>query len=560
MVNYRGVLLKVSFIIAFCNNILSHGQQRVNLIDSLKNKTYNELFISLNKSENLEQKELYANYIIKKAKKEKNDKLLLAGYHTQAIVNNNTLLLKYCDSIIELTELKSDKTYPAHAYQLKGDYYFNLRDYKKALENYLKVSNYANKHKNKILIFKSKDNIGSIKRKIGEKEAALKLFKENFLYAKENLEEIEISSYLNSISAIANIYNDLNLPDSSSYYNRIGLMESNKYNDVWSSHHFSLNEGLSLYHNESYFEAIDSIEKHIPYFENTEHKTNLSLAYYYCGKSYEKINKPKKAIVYYKKVDTIFQKVNSIYPNARKAYVQLINYFKQENDIENQLLYINQLIKVDSIFHSEEIYLNKGIFKEYDIPKLSKEKQDIINKMENDELKFNKIILLISIILLLSLIVLVYQYQLRRRYKKKFKAIIDSEKSSATTYIKVKQIEISEEIIKGILRKLNTFEKNNSFISKNLTLSSLANELNTNTNYLSKVINSYKNYSFSNYLNTLRIEYIINELKTNPNIRKYTVKAIADEAGFGNAESFSKAFYKIKEIKPSYFIRELNKI
>ncbi|NVK53168.1 MAG: AraC family transcriptional regulator, partial [Flavobacteriaceae bacterium] len=41
--------------------------------------------------------------------------------------------------------------------------------------------------------------------------------------------------------------------------------------------------------------------------------------------------------------------------------------------------------------------------------------------------------------------------------------------------------------------------------------------------------------------------------------RKYSVKAIAHEVGFNTAESFSKAFFKFAGIKPSYFIKELNK-
>ena len=97
-------------------------------------------------------------------------------------------------------------------------------------------------------------------------------------------------------------------------------------------------------------------------------------------------------------------------------------------------------------------------------------------------------------------------------------------------------------------------------MSKKTTLRSLAKDFNTNTNYLSKIINHNKNSSFSNYINSLRIEHIIEILKTNSSIRKYTIKAIADEAGFSNSESFSKAFYKSKGIKPSYFIREMDKI
>ncbi|QTD36723.1 AraC family transcriptional regulator [Polaribacter batillariae] len=84
-----------------------------------------------------------------------------------------------------------------------------------------------------------------------------------------------------------------------------------------------------------------------------------------------------------------------------------------------------------------------------------------------------------------------------------------------------------------------------------------AKDLNSNTNYLSKIINHYKGLSFSNYLNTLRINFIISELKVNSLYRKFTIKAIAEEAGFNNPESFSKAFYKITNVKPSFFMKQL---
>jgi AraC-like DNA-binding protein len=74
------------------------------------------------------------------------------------------------------------------------------------------------------------------------------------------------------------------------------------------------------------------------------------------------------------------------------------------------------------------------------------------------------------------------------------------------------------------------------------------------------VINHYKNKSFINYLNELRITYAIKELKENTMIRKFTIKAIANEVGYNSGETFSNAFYKQVGIKPSFFIKELGKI
>ena len=127
------------------------------------------------------------------------------------------------------------------------------------------------------------------------------------------------------------------------------------------------------------------------------------------------------------------------------------------------------------------------------------------------------------------------------------------------TRSKEKILNISDDIIASILDGLQSFEKTKQFLSLKVTLNSLAKDLNTNSNYLSKVVNHHKKTSFANYINSLRIDYFINLVKKDSTLRKYTIKAIATEVGFSNAESFSKAFVKHKGIRPSYFLKELEK-
>ncbi|WP_416337329.1 helix-turn-helix domain-containing protein [Galbibacter sp. EGI 63066] len=79
-------------------------------------------------------------------------------------------------------------------------------------------------------------------------------------------------------------------------------------------------------------------------------------------------------------------------------------------------------------------------------------------------------------------------------------------------------------------------------------MNSLAKELNTNSTYLSKVINNSKQINFSNYINNLRIEYAIEKLTGSEQFRAYTIQAIAEESGFGTAQSFSSSFF-IKQLK-----------
>ena len=85
----------------------------------------------------------------------------------------------------------------------------------------------------------------------------------------------------------------------------------------------------------------------------------------------------------------------------------------------------------------------------------------------------------------------------------------------------------------------------------------LAKELNTNSTYLSKIINVYKEKNFSNYLHDLRIGYAIERLRDDEKFRLYSIKGISEEMGFKTSESFAKAFHKKTGIYPSAFIKTL---
>ena len=48
-------------------------------------------------------------------------------------------------------------------------------------------------------------------------------------------------------------------------------------------------------------------------------------------------------------------------------------------------------------------------------------------------------------------------------------------------------------------------------------------------------------------------------LKTRSNYRNYTNKALAEEAGFGSTQNFTRAFKERNGISPTYFIYKLKK-
>jgi AraC-like DNA-binding protein len=108
-----------------------------------------------------------------------------------------------------------------------------------------------------------------------------------------------------------------------------------------------------------------------------------------------------------------------------------------------------------------------------------------------------------------------------------------------------------------LLGKLAEFETGNKYLSNDISLAQLASRFDTNTKYLSEVINQYKGKNFNVYINELRIHYIVDKLRTDPIYLSYKVSYLAEECGFSTHSSFSAVFKNITGITPNVFIQFL---
>jgi AraC-like DNA-binding protein len=119
---------------------------------------------------------------------------------------------------------------------------------------------------------------------------------------------------------------------------------------------------------------------------------------------------------------------------------------------------------------------------------------------------------------------------------------------------------IKDETRAEILDKLIKLEEKKLFLKQDFTLHNVAKKLKTNTAYLSKIVNSELDKNFSSYVNELRINYIIIELKNNPKLRSYSINAIGEEIGYKSPESFTKYFKVATGISPSIYIKKINQM
>lgn len=122
-----------------------------------------------------------------------------------------------------------------------------------------------------------------------------------------------------------------------------------------------------------------------------------------------------------------------------------------------------------------------------------------------------------------------------------------------------KKITMSDETERMILEKLKVFEQSGKFINPAMSLAMLAGETEINTKYLSEVINKHYNDNYNTYINKLRVNYIIEKLKNDPNYLNYKISYLAEESGFASHSSFTTVFRNIAGISPTEFINVISK-
>jgi AraC-like DNA-binding protein len=408
---------------------------------------------------------------------------------------------------------------------------------------------------------------------LGEYNDALLIYKECYkYYLSKDVKDPKYSyAFQHTIFGIADCYKSLNRTDSTSHYNRLGYQEAASTKNAEFKYLFILNEGANEVLKKNYKVALDSINKALPKMITFNNVGNTLAGYYYLGKAYDGLGNEIDAVKNFIKVDSIYKKRKEITTEFLNGYPYLINYYKTKGDAVNQLKYITIYMAIASTLQKNYKQWSKLLSKEYDTPHLFSEKEALIQLLKKDKTQsYMGIATLLFLVILISLFGF-YQHKLKKRYKSRFEKIIKTENISGNSVItplpeaiviatKNKEetdIGIAEELVSQILDKLNQFENENGYLESKLTVQMLSALFDTNSKYVSKIINTYKGKTFIQYTNDLRIDYAITKLQVDTKLRNYTVQALAQEFGFNSAESFSAAFYKKTKLKPTYFIREL---
>lgn len=110
----------------------------------------------------------------------------------------------------------------------------------------------------------------------------------------------------------------------------------------------------------------------------------------------------------------------------------------------------------------------------------------------------------------------------------------------------------------SVLMKLNKLlNEEKKFTNPDISINSVAAELNTNRTYISNIINKEYKTSFPAYINKLRVEYAV-ELYNNSE-EKPGQYELALESGFTGLTTFHRAFKTIYNCTPKEYLKQFNK-
>lgn len=379
---------------------------------------------------------------------------------------------------------------------------------------------YLDKARNNFNELKNQNEIHEIKSQILFEELELLIYKQEYKKAKEFIQKKNHISYLQK-----------------------GISNKKRYLLLQSKININLGDFNNNIHN------LDLLTKLL----DNEDKCFEIQVWNEIARNYFYQQNYQKAIENALKAQKKLLEFNNIYLLETTTKTLVLSYLALNKEQEYKLLNTKLLTLNTEIKKKEEEALNTV----YNL--INKEYQT--NYLEKKRTFTNRLYFSIGLFILFSCVCGLFLYK-KYSYKKRLEEIISYlEVTSKKILSKVDKIDvvskknsIPAETEQLLLNKLKKFESTSKFTNKDISLAVLAGQFETNTKYLSEIINKHYHVNFNTYINKLRINFIIEKLKDEPNFCNYKISYLAEISGFASHSSFATVFKSITGISPITFI------
>ena len=551
---------------------------------------------SVSKTDSILYKKAITNYL-KNAKEAHHVEHLFNAYYFHTVYESKPKIMHlYTDTLTQIAEINTNTLNIIKAYQTRSTVYYIEKNYLKSLEYELAALQLIDKDNHAYEYHKTLYSIGLTHFYLQQYQDASDYFSMARTYFENTHDYNHLRGYMNSIRYEALTASYLGRYDYSNELLKLAVKKLPNIKEegrAVEKAYLDYVYGINLYHLKKNNQSIEVLKGTLEEIIKNEDYANEHNVYYYLGLNHHILGQKEEAIGYFSRIDGIFKTKKYINLEIKNAYNFLITYYKELKKEEKELYYTNQLLNATVFLQNEYKHLSTTLHKQLDVKHLEAEKKRLENSLRVKDLWLLAAFVGGGIAVLVFTVLLIQNHRKKKEYLKRYnelstlrknlnveEKILEVPPASSTLYLpatnttetetvssneektSVKKAEkgfsaASIKTLDEILTHLDHFENNLDFLNSDINLNQLAALWNTNRSYLSTLINQYKGKGFTDYVNQLRIDYLLQKLDNEPIWREYKISHISEKIGFSSSRSFSNAFLKITGMSPSFYIQKL---
>ena len=474
-------------------------------------------------------------------------------------------------------------------------FYYDNRDFKNALYYAIESEAFNEEINNKYNLNAVRIDIGNIYNHTRHYNKAVKYFTQAKKYYHTQKDYNHLRSYVVTLYCLSKTYwqlEDIDQLTATIKENEQVIQHLKPTHKQLETAYLEYTKGGLAFLQKDYATAQNFFTKALPAIQQNGDFTNEHVIYLYLGKILWEQNQKSEAMTYFTKIDLLFKEKHFLNYELREAYDYLITYYNATNQPQLQINATNSLMALNQQFEKEQQSITSILHQDLESKKLESQWQKLVSK-------YHLWISVIGVILVLIAAYLFWKNKRTQTHKSAIshqKNVIDQSETTDTETIEISannlvedetvvidkndtvthtiaNTEIATQTLEThqpkepttvlsatdqrLFDELNSFEQEKGYLAS-LTLDDLAEKLNTSRSTLSAFLNEHKK-GFSTYINSLRIQQAVSDLKTDKELRKKTLNELAVIYGDLHPKTFASLFKVITGETPKKFIENLYK-
>jgi AraC-like DNA-binding protein len=311
-----------------------------------------------------------------------------------------------------------------------------------------------------------------------------------------------------------------------------------------------------LYTRKEYTEAVKYYKQTLELSESLGHKKRVYQLQFRLAECYYFMGDYMKAKELFDQLSSVDLKRYKLLKNSVSINYYYAQIYAKLGDVEKTLEYSKKFNTQTEEFYKNVSENRVDVFTQNELNEKKRilgENKQMLNDLKKKEQTNHYLTIFLSGIFLFSVALLFYMRYQRKRFRQKIAALIQNIESGKNQK-NISAVKVKETKAKKLLHKLQKIEDQELFLNKNYSLNMVAKKIDSNSSYVSQIINTYWNKSFVEYTNELRINYILKKLKEDTTYQKFTLLAIAESIGYKSLSSFNKHFKNVSGVTPKQYL------